>query len=106
MLPRVQVRVVLRINNDISCSLAAIVTLNDTGASPDDPPTARFSRLAFVPGASVAHPAIAWDEQSRLYWMVSNVNRDALRPWDGSARAAPCGARMLCALCIQYSSVL
>jgi hypothetical protein len=47
--------------------------------------TGRFLRYAFVPGLSVAHPALLYDATSDLYWLVSNVNRDALRAWNTSS---------------------
>ena len=59
---------------------------------------ARFERFAFLPGLSVAHPAIVWDGPSQLYWMVSNMNRDGLRAWDADARAAPCALAVAFAL--------
>jgi hypothetical protein len=80
-------RVVLRVNNDVLCNLAAIIAVDDTAAMP---PVAAFSHLAFLPGLSVAHPGIVWDAPSRLFWMVSNLNRDALRPWNAAAEASPC----------------
>lgn len=82
-------RVVLRVNNDVLCNLAAIIAVDDTWAMP---PVATFSHLAFLPGLSVAHPAIVWDAPSRLFWMVSNLNRDALRPWLAAAEASPCAS--------------
>lgn len=101
-----QVRVVLRVNNDVHCNLAALVTVNDSALTqPDaapaataDVPHARFERFAFLPGLSVAHPAIVWDARSQLYWMVSNVNRNALRAWDAAAEAAPYAPAVLALL--------
>lgn len=75
-------RIVLRVNNDIHCNLAALVVVHN---STTDVPIPQFSRLAFIPGLSVAHPAIVWDDETAVFWMVSNINRDARRPWDEDA---------------------
>ena len=86
-----QMRIVLRMNNDVHCNLAAIVDVHDSATS-DRPDVPQFSRLAFIPGLSIAHPAILWDDQTSVFWMVSNLNRDSRRPWDGDAMVSLCAS--------------
>ena len=31
----------------------------------------------------MAHPAIVYDDKSDMYWMVSNLNRDSTRRYNG-----------------------
>lgn len=80
-------------NNDIHCGLAAIVEFDD---SDPDRITGRFVRMASIPGLGIAHPAILYDSPSDLYWMVSNVNRDALRSWTyPNVSESTCGTPLL-----------
>ncbi|KDD75839.1 hypothetical protein H632_c476p1, partial [Helicosporidium sp. ATCC 50920] len=72
---------IMRVNNDWMCDLAALVEYDDEGVALGGAFTARFLRYATVPGLGVGHPAIVYDEASDLYWMASNVNRDAARRW-------------------------
>ena len=72
----------MRVNNALLCDLAALIEYDDV--SVPGRLTGRFLRYAFVPGLSVAHPALLYDPPSDLYWMVSNVNRDALRRWNAT----------------------
>jgi hypothetical protein len=79
----------MRVNNDLVCDLAALVEFDDAalslqsgGSAPTGELKGRFLRHTFIPGLSVAHPAILYDNSSDLYWMVSNLNRDALRSWN------------------------
>jgi hypothetical protein len=97
-----------QVNNDMLCNLAAVVEYDDSKPGKF---MGRFLRYAFIPGLSIAHPSILYDEVgscrtwrgraltsvpipcsppppppplqvSDLYWMVSNINRDSMRRWN------------------------
>ena len=64
----------LRINNARRCNTGALVVTTWTGAG------YAFDEhmgVRELPGLSVAHPALFWDDESQLHWMVSSVHRDS-----------------------------
>jgi len=69
---------IMRVNNDLACDLAAVLEFDD---SQPGRLIGRFLRYTFVPGLGVGHPAIVYDSETDLYWMATNVNRDATRGW-------------------------
>jgi hypothetical protein len=69
---------IMRVNNDLACDLAAVLEFDD---SQPGRLVGRFLRYTFVPGLGVSHPAIVYDIETDLYWMATNVNRDATRGW-------------------------
>jgi len=73
--------IIARVNNDLLCNLAAVVELDDASGL-----DARFLRYTSVPGLSIAHPAILFDETSDLYWMATNLPRASTRQWNKAAR--------------------
>lgn len=90
---------IMRVNNDVLCDLAALVEFDDATLRPagtgigaagangtSGQLVGRFLRYTFVPGLGVGHPAILYDEESDLYWMVTNFNRDANRNWKQPAK--------------------
>lgn len=68
---------IMRVNNDVFCDLAAILEFTAT----EKQLKAKFLRYTSIPGLGIAHPTIVYDEQSKLYWMMSNFNRDSTRAW-------------------------
>ena len=77
--------VTLRVNNNAMCNLGAVVAFSDKASDGTRlrSPRGRFLRYTFAPGLSVAHPAIVFDQKSDMYWMVSNLNRDSTRRYNG-----------------------
>lgn len=69
----------MRVNNDLACDLAAVLEIDDS--DPASPPVGQFQRYTFIPGLGVSHPSIVYDPVTDLYWMASNINRDATRSW-------------------------
>jgi len=81
----------MRLNNMRQCNLGAVVKVVPRGQGQRGKSArgevhgggynVKFDKYAFVPGLGVAHPAVLYDEESQLMWMVSNFNRNSHRDW-------------------------
>jgi len=64
---------VLRISNPAICDLGAVVEFDFSVGGIGV--TGRFLGLKFIPGLSISHPSIVYDEVTELYWMISHSYR-------------------------------
>lgn len=69
----------MRVGQDVSDSISSRIVIDDRG----DALEAEFLRFGFDEGLGVSHCYAEYDARGRLYWMVSNVNRNSARKLEG-----------------------
>ena len=89
---RVQLQVLYRLTNDMHCNLGAVAEFDDSDA---DNVVGKFKYYGAIPGLGTAHASVVYDDVSDLFFMVSNLGRNSLQPWDTEMHGPQCAARLL-----------
>jgi hypothetical protein len=76
------------VESRVQCDLGAVVIVNDSSTTA---PVAHFVQLRNVPGLGVGHPAVLYDAETGLYWMVNNRVRESTWPLFVTVSEAECG---------------
>jgi hypothetical protein len=74
----------IRTECEKQCNLGAVLEVNVQNPVR---PIAAFKRMRHIPGLGISRPAFLYDEESGLYWMVSNLQRQA---WSGKDQHPGC----------------
>jgi hypothetical protein len=86
----VQLQVLYRVTNDMHCNLGAVAEFDDADMSAD--PVGSFKWYGALPGLGTAHASVAYDAVTDLYFMVSNLGRNSLQPWDTDMHGPQCAS--------------
>ena len=89
---RVQLQVLYRLTNDMHCNLGAVAEFDD---SDPDNVVGKFKYYGAIPGLGTAHASVVYDDVSDLFFMVSNLGRNSLQPWDTEMHGPQCAALLL-----------
>jgi hypothetical protein len=85
-----QMQVLYRLTNDMHCNLGAVAEFDDGDMTA--PPVGTFKFYGALPGMGTAHASAVYDDVSDLYFMVSNLGRNSLQPWDTEMHGPQCAS--------------